>query len=157
MWAPADWKNFRSCLTKIQGSMLRCDANASVSDIIINSDNNKSVETRRIDPFRSVSPIRIHTMVFYFSSYCSQDDLYCQKCSLLVFRKTHGLQTNYWTYSHFSRSMKNSPPSEKSWNGKFLQEMMNKMTIVMQEMMKQTHYLYLWRKNLWPHICKSMY
>ena len=59
MWAPADWKNFRSCLTKIQGSMLRCDANASVSDIIINSDNNKSVETRRIDPFRSVSPIRI--------------------------------------------------------------------------------------------------
>jgi len=56
MWAPADWKNFRSCLTKIQGSMLRCDANASVSDIIINSDNNKSVETRRIDPFRSEDP-----------------------------------------------------------------------------------------------------
>ena len=31
-WKSHDWVNFRLCLTKIQGSMLRTDANASVHD-----------------------------------------------------------------------------------------------------------------------------
>mmetsp|Transcript_44345 Transcript_44345/g.49470 ORF Transcript_44345/g.49470 Transcript_44345/m.49470 type:complete len:560 (+) Transcript_44345:209-1888(+) len=53
MWSPVDWKNFRSSLTKIQGSMLRCDANASVNDIIINNSNSEGVETRKIDKSRS--------------------------------------------------------------------------------------------------------
>lgn len=49
-WKPADWKSFRESLVKIQTSMLRRDAKASIDDIFRNEGENKE-----IDPSRSVS------------------------------------------------------------------------------------------------------
>ena len=52
-WKPADWKSFRESLVKIQTSMLRRDANASINDIFSGGGENKE-----IDPSRSVSIFR---------------------------------------------------------------------------------------------------
>jgi hypothetical protein len=53
IWKSNDWANFRLCLTKIQGSMLRTDANASVYDITIDDDSDRE-GIRNIDGLRSV-------------------------------------------------------------------------------------------------------
>jgi hypothetical protein len=53
-WKPSDWKSFRESLVKIQTSILRRDAAASIYDIF-----SKEGENREIDPSRSVS--RFHT------------------------------------------------------------------------------------------------
>lgn len=55
-FTPDDWKKLRLRLTKIQASMLRCDADASVNNIIANRDDKHSAETRQIDRFRSEDP-----------------------------------------------------------------------------------------------------
>jgi hypothetical protein len=81
MWASNDWANFRLCLTKIQGSMLRTDANASVYDITIDNDSDMQ-GIRDIDGLRSVSLLLNFYMysrtydttgaiLFYLTSYCS--------------------------------------------------------------------------------------
>lgn len=64
-FTPDDWKKLRLRLTKIQASMLRCDADASVNNIIANRDDKHSAETRQIDRFRSVS-LLLHC--FYFTA-----------------------------------------------------------------------------------------
>lgn len=49
MWKPDDWKKFREHLNVIQASMLRCDANATVSSDECEGENGA------IDVNRSVS------------------------------------------------------------------------------------------------------
>ena len=92
-WKSNDWVNFRLCLTKIQGSMLRTDANASVYDITIYDDSDKQ-GIRNIDGLRSVGLLlnfhiyiyilyiyyiymysrpynTMGAILFYLTSYCS--------------------------------------------------------------------------------------
>ena len=49
-WKASDWKSFRESLIKIQTSILRRDATASIDDIF-----SKEGENREIDPSRAVS------------------------------------------------------------------------------------------------------
>lgn len=50
IWRTSDWKCFRENLVKIQTSMLRSDATASIDEIL-----SKEGENKEIDPAREVS------------------------------------------------------------------------------------------------------
>ena len=70
-WDSNDWVNFRLCLTKIQGSMLRTDANASVYDITV-YDNSDKQGIRNIDGLRSVGLLlNFHIYIYICLLYTS--------------------------------------------------------------------------------------
>jgi len=46
-WKPSDWKSFRGSLVKIQTSMLRRDAKASIDDIFGDEGENREIDTSR--------------------------------------------------------------------------------------------------------------
>jgi hypothetical protein len=108
-WKASDWKSFRESLVKIQTSILRRDATASIDDIF-----SKEGENREIDPSRSVSSM-FHTSTPYhtillFKIICAHHSYpFFQFFSIDFYRTTLGLRTNYSKFSIYLLFMKNSP------------------------------------------------